>query len=79
MLTITKGNLNIFTYRFDWFISQIALTALKYEILMFQEFRTQNRKHGYSKTVYVLFFKTYCFLPVFPVIAIQRYDSKTVS
>ncbi len=35
ILTITKGvtseYLHTFTYRFNWFISQIALTTLKYE------------------------------------------------
>ncbi len=44
MLTIAKEVPSEYsiTWRFDWFLFQIALTALKYETKMFQEFRTQN-------------------------------------
>ncbi len=74
MLTITTGYIWIssHTFRFDLFISQIALTALKYEKPMFQEFRTHNRTYTYLRTdlfpiwvyVYALFFfKINCFFP----------------
>ncbi len=53
MLRITKWVTSEYYHinRFDWLLSKIALTALKYEIPMFQEFRTQNRTHAYSITV----------------------------
>ncbi len=52
-LTITKVFISEYyhTHRFDWLLSQIAVTALNYETPMFQEFRTQNRTHAYSVTV----------------------------
>ncbi len=46
MLTIAKGITSEYVHaqtQFHWFISQIALTALKYETQTFQEFRTHNR------------------------------------
>ncbi len=44
MLTITKEVTTEYFHtqnRIEWFLSKIALTALKYETPMFQEFRTQ--------------------------------------
>ncbi len=49
------------TYRLDWFLSQLALTVLKYKFKV--ELSTQNMTHAYSIsylylcTVYALFFK----------------------
>ncbi len=53
MLKITKGVTSEYflTLRFGWFLSQIALTALKYEKPLFQEFTTQNMTHAYLITI----------------------------